>query len=242
MRFRLVLTSVALATAAAGCGSGSAQLDAFSAPEAYLPPIAPEAAPVAAAPDGTPPAAVQRLQPAAAPTTPEVQADGVPTDAEIAAELEQAFKGGAGGGDAVDAATVGSDGLATVPLTAPPKVRAMIVAANQVARKPYVYGGGHGGGDPEGVFNDSAYDCSGSVSYALASAGYIDSPMASGGLAGFGKPGKGRWVSIYANGGHAFMVVAGLRFDTSGRAERDTRWQSAGRPTGGFTVRHPPGL
>jgi len=181
-------------------------------------------------------------KPAAAPVTePEFQAEGAPTDAEVAAELKQAFKGGAKSGEDIDAATVGRDGLATIPLTAPPKLRAMIAAGNQVARKPYVYGGGHGGG-PEGVFTDSAYDCSGSISYALASAGFIKSPMASGGLAKFGKPGPGKWVTIYADGGHAFMVVAGLRFDTSGRSKRDTRWQTEGRSPGGLSVRHPPGL
>lgn len=241
MRSPVPLTAavlVAAALLAAGCGAAStAELQAFTAPEVYLPPVAPDAAPPSAAP--APGAAPTATAPTEA--EPTVQASGAPSDAEIAAELKQAFKGGKGGGDAVDAATVGGDGLASVPLTAPPKVRAMIVAANQVARKPYVYGGGHGGG-PEGQFTDSAYDCSGSISYSLASAGFIESPMASGGLAGFGKPGRGKWVSIYANGGHAFMVVAGLRFDTSGRSERDTRWQSAGRGASGFTVRHPPGL
>jgi hypothetical protein len=82
----------------------------------------------------------------------------------------------------------------------------------------------------------------GSISFALATAGLIDTPMASGGLAGWGSPGPGRWVTIYANHGHAFMTVAGLRFDTSGRRQTGTRWQAAGRGTGGFTARHPPGL
>jgi len=240
------LSLVAAATGAAGCGSGSGpQLEPFRAPEAYLPPIAPEAPPAAAAPDSVASGAAQapaspEEEPPAAAAEPQ-QAEGAPSDAEVAAELKQAFKGGRGGGGVVDVATVGNDGLATVPLTAPPKLRAMIVAGNQVARKPYVYGGGHGGG-PEGVFTDSAYDCSGSISYALASAGFVKSPMASGGLAKFGKPGPGKWVSIYADEGHAFMVVAGLRFDTSGRAKRGTRWQSEGRAAGGMTVRHPPGL
>lgn len=169
------------------------------------------------------------------------QRSGAPSDAQVAAELKQAFKGGTDRRKAVEAATVGADGLATVPLTAPPKLRALITAANQVARKPYVYGGGHGGG-PEGVFTDTAYDCSGSISYALASAGFLKSPLASGGLAKFGKPGPGKWVSIYADEGHAFMMVAGLRFDTSGRVKRGTRWQADGRSAGGLTVRHPPGL
>jgi hypothetical protein len=117
----------------------------------------------------------------------------------------------------------------------------MINAGNQVARRPYVYGGGHGGG-PEGVFTDSAYDCSGSVSYALAAAGFIKEPMDSTALSQFGKPGPGKWVTIYANAGHAFMVVAGLRFDTVGRATHGSRWQAAPRGVSGFTVRHPAGL
>jgi len=117
----------------------------------------------------------------------------------------------------------------------------IIHADNEVARKPYVYGGGHGRVAGE-LFVDSAYDCSGSVSFALAAAGLVPSPMDSTALSRFGRPGPGRWVTIYANGGHAFMTVAGLRFDTSGRAEGGSRWQAAPRTTAGFVVRHPPGL
>jgi len=80
------------------------------------------------------------------------------------------------------------------------------------------------------------------VSYALAAAGLLDSPMDSSALARFGKPGPGKWVTIFANGGHAWMTVAGLRFDTSGRDRSGSRWQADGRGTAGFTVRHPPGL
>jgi hypothetical protein len=119
---------------------------------------------------------------------------------------------------------------------------AIMHAANDVARKPYVYGGGHGRNQGE-IWFDSAYDCSGSVSYALAAAGLLDGPEDSTSLMRFGKPGPGKWVSIYANAGHAFMVVAGLRFDTSGRQITGTRWQSAdARSYAGFTVRHPRGL
>jgi hypothetical protein len=128
-----------------------------------------------------------------------------------------------------------------VPPTAPQKVSEIISAGNQVARNPYVYGGGHGGG-PEGLFVDTAYDCSGSVSFALAAAGLIKSPMDSTSLANWGKPGPGKWVTIYANATHAWMIVAGLRFDTVGRAINGTRWQAASRSVGGFTVRHPAGL
>jgi cell wall-associated NlpC family hydrolase len=229
--------SVLAAAALAGCGAadddGAAQIKRWRAGVLYLPPPAPRAA------RETP------KQPAAPKTTSAGDpsaARGAPSDAEVAAELREAFKGSSGSTkDLVNAASLTTADLATVPPGAPAKVAQIINAANQVARKPYVYGGGHGGG-PEGIFTDSAYDCSGSISYALASAGFIDSPMDSTLLAKFGKPGPGKWVTIFANAGHAWMIVAGLRFDTSGRAERGSRWQSAMRGTAGFTIRHPPGL
>ena len=87
-------------------------------------------------------------------------------------------------------------------------------------RKPYKYGGGHG------RWNDSGYDCSGSVSYALHGAGLLGSALTSGGFMSWGAPGKGRWVTIYANPGHVYMVVNGRRFDTTGRDESGSRWQS----------------
>jgi hypothetical protein len=167
-------------------------------------------------------------------------ASGAPTDAQVAADLREAY-GGKGGND-LDQAAIDGSGLAVVPATAPRKLVALMHAANDVARKPYVYGGGHGR-NPGEIWADSAYDCSGSVSYALAAAGYLTGPETSGTLMGFGKPGPGKWVTIYANAGHAFMVVAGLRFDTSGRQVTGTRWQSAdARSYSGFTARHPVGL
>ena len=167
-------------------------------------------------------------------------AAGAPTDAQIAAELRQAY--GGKGGTNLDQAAIGSNGLAIIPDTAPRKLVALMHAANDVARKPYVYGGGHGRNAGE-IWTDSAYDCSGSVSYALAAAGYLDGPETSGTLMSFGKAGPGKWVTIYANAGHTFMVVAGLRFDTSGRQNTGTRWQPAdARSYSGFTVRHPVGL
>ena len=166
---------------------------------------------------------------------------GAPSDAEVARDLREGFGGKGDAASITDAADVDGRGLATVPPGAPAKVAAIIHAGNQVATRPYRYGGGHGGG-PEGIFTDNAYDCSGSISYALASAGFVEGPMDSTGLARFGRAGPGKWVTIYANAGHAWMTVAGLRFDTSGRRERGSRWQAATRGTGGFTVRHPPGL
>jgi len=133
-------------------------------------------------------------------------------------------------------ATVGPDGLAVAPAGAPPQVQQIIAAGNQIASKPYKYGGGHG------KWDDTGYDCSGSVSFALHGAGLLDEAMPSGSFVNWGDPGPGQWVTIYANGGHIYMVVAGLRFDTSGRSNHNTRWQAEQRSGAGYTVRHPPGL
>lgn len=126
------------------------------------------------------------------------------------------------------------NGIATAPDGAPQEVVDIIAAGNKIAKKPYVYGGGHGN------WNDSGYDCSGSVSYALHGAGLLKTSMASGEFTSWGKSGKGKWVTIYANGGHMYMYVAGIRFDTSGASP--SRWQDATRSNSGFTVRHIDGL
>jgi hypothetical protein len=118
----------------------------------------------------------------------------------------------------------------------PIRVRRIIAAGNRIADKPYKYGGGHG------RWEDSGYDCSGSVSYALHGAGYLNSALTSGGFMSWGSPGKGRWVTIYAAPGHVYMVVNGRRFDTTGRSESGTRWQASDRSAAGYVVRHPPGL
>jgi cell wall-associated NlpC family hydrolase len=244
MSTRAVLACLLCLTAAAasGCGGrddGTVQAWRVGAP--YLPPPDPSAyAKPSVAPSKTitPKPDTRGQTNAVAP--PEAPASGAPTDAQVAADLKQAY-GGSGGGN-LDQAAIDGAGLAIVPPTAPRRLVALMHAANEVARKPYVYGGGHGR-NPNEIWEDSAYDCSGSVSYALAAAGYLKGPEASTGLMGFGKAGPGKWVSIYANGGHAFMVVAGLRFDTSGRQTTGTRWQDArARSYAGFTVRHPPGL
>jgi hypothetical protein len=136
----------------------------------------------------------------------------------------------------VPPATVGADGLAVAPAGAPAQVVALIAAGNQIATTPYRYGGGHGS------FDDTAYDCSGSVSYALHGAGLVDATLDSTGLSRWGRAGAGRWVTVYANKTHTYLVVAGLRFDTSGQKAAGTRWQSAPRSNRGFKVRHPNGL
>jgi peptidoglycan hydrolase-like protein with peptidoglycan-binding domain len=133
-------------------------------------------------------------------------------------------------------ATVGSDGLATAPADAPAQVKAIIAAGNRIATKPYKYGGGHG------RWEDTGYDCSGSMSYAFHGAGMLDEALDSTGFESWGQAGNGTWVTIYAKGSHAFMVVAGLRFDTSGRSDQGSRWQADMRSTSGYVVRHPDGL
>lgn len=135
-----------------------------------------------------------------------------------------------------DLATVGTDGLAVAPAGAPSSVRAIIASGNAIARKPYLWGGGHRRWLAKG------YDCSGSVSFALHGASLLDGPLVSGDFARWGEVGPGSWVTIYANRGHVFMVVAGLRFDTSGRRQAGSRWQTAPRRVRGFKVRHPAGL
>lgn len=133
-----------------------------------------------------------------------------------------------------------SDGTVLAPEEAPEKVKQIIAAANRIANLPYKWGGGHAG------WLDSGYDCSGLVSYALWGAGLLGGAMVSGGFTSWGDPGPGQWVTVYANSGHVFMVVAGLRLDTGGGDRIGSAWRAADRTRArsyaGFTVVHPPGL
>jgi hypothetical protein len=138
-----------------------------------------------------------------------------------------------------DHATLTRDGLAIAPANAPLAVQEIIQAGNQIAHLPYVWGGGHA------KFIDTGYDCSGSLSFVFAAAGILKSPLVSGELAGWGASGPGKWVTVFANNGHTFMYVAGLRFDTVALAETGSRWSN--RPAdesnlSSFAIRHPPGL
>ena len=113
----------------------------------------------------------------------------------------------------------------------------LIAAGNRIASKPYVYGGGHGS------FTASGYDCSGSVSYVLHAAGLLRAPLDSGSFMSWGRPGRGRRITIYTNPGHAFLVVDGRRFDTSAMSETGgSRWTNRMRDTSGFVARHPSGF
>jgi hypothetical protein len=127
-------------------------------------------------------------------------------------------------------------GRAIAPLDAPAAVKEAIQAANQIRSKPYIWGGGHGRWQARG------YDCSGAVSYALHGAGLLSVPMVSGSLAHWGEPGRGRWITIYANAGHVYAVIAGLRWDTVGDTSgTGPRWHENAASPAGFVVRHPPG-
>ena len=117
------------------------------------------------------------------------------------------------------------DGSAAAPADAPAEVQQAIWAANKIQDKPYIYGGGHR------RFEDRGYDCSGTVSYALNGGGLLDSPLDSSSFMKWGAAGKGQWITVYTNPGHAYAVIAGLRLDTSAAAARATSTRSSRRPT-----------
>jgi peptidoglycan hydrolase CwlO-like protein len=149
---------------------------------------------------------------------------------------EAAVRAAATGNANVGGITINTGGMVQAPAGAPEAVRQIIAAGNAIATLPYVYGGGHAS------FHADGYDCSGSVSYALAAAGLVSSPMVSGAYENWGDAGPGHWVTLYANAGHIWMEVAGWRFDTVALAESGTRWARGGGEFSGFVVRHPPGL
>ena len=129
-----------------------------------------------------------------------------------------------------------SNGLASPPSGAPEAVQRVIQAANRIADLPYIWGGGHGS------FESSGYDCSGAVSYALHGGGLLSSPLDSTGLTTWGEPGAGNWITVYGNSGHVYMVVAGLRWDTSDTGGTGPSWHTSMRSSAGFIPRHPSGL
>jgi hypothetical protein len=139
-------------------------------------------------------------------------------------------------------ATLNADGSVTAPADAPRQVRKAINAANRIRTKPYVYGGGHRS------FKAKGYDCSGAVSYVLHAAGLLKRPLPSGGFVkGWGQPGIGQWITAYANKGHMYAVIAGIRWDTSAVGEpfnngSGPRWRSTPRDATGYTAKYFPGL
>ncbi|MGH2853356.1 MAG: hypothetical protein ACRDLF_04080 [Solirubrobacteraceae bacterium] len=179
----------------------------------------------------------------------EFVAPGAQSDAEVRAELGHmhALERAARAQATATAATVpggdsvGGDGTIPIPAGIPGVVQRVIAGANAIADFPYVYGGGHAS------FVSNSYDCSGSVSYALAAGGLLGVPETSGTLESWGEPGPGKWITVYANAGHTYMYVnvggRWMRFDTVGRSGPfASRWQPEIRSNAGFVARHPPGL
>jgi predicted small secreted protein len=133
--------------------------------------------------------------------------------------------------------SIGGDGTIPIPTNVPEVIQKVIAGANEIADFPYVFGGGHGS------FVDHAYDCSGSVGYALAAGGLLSSPEVSGELEHWGAPGPGRYITVYANAGHTYMYVDGILYDTAGRSGvYASRWLVGGTDNSGYVVRHWPGL
>jgi cell wall-associated NlpC family hydrolase len=174
-----------------------------------------------------------------------VVAPGAQSDAEVRKELgedervkareraaqQRALEPVAGG------FSVGGNGTIPIPSGVPEAVQRVVAGGNAIADFPYIWGGGHAS------FIANGYDCSGSVSYALAAGGLLSAPLVSGDLASWGEPGPGRWITIYANAGHTFMDVDGVWFDTAGRSgPYASRWLVSTPSLAGYAVRHPPGL
>jgi cell wall-associated NlpC family hydrolase len=174
-----------------------------------------------------------------------IVAAGAPSNAEVRKELQQmqAVERSAKqtqqrtltpvpGGE-----SVGGNGTIPIPSGVPEVVQKVIAGANEIADFPYVYGGGHAS------FIDNAYDCSGSVSYALAAGGLLSAPETSGQLESWGAPGPGKYITVYANAGHTYMYVDGILYDTAGRSGvYASRWQVQPTDNAGYVVRHWPGL
>jgi hypothetical protein len=129
------------------------------------------------------------------------------------------------------------NGMLVPPASAPARVKAVIASANKIRLKPYIWGGGHA------KWWDAGYDCSGSVSYALHGGKFLESPLPSGPMESWGLEGAGRWITIYANAGHAYAEIAGYRWDTSGDSgETGPRWHEDLLSNEGFVARHPAGF
>jgi cell wall-associated NlpC family hydrolase len=194
-----------------------------------------------------PAASVQRHRAAGSPSVAgeAVVAPGAQSDAEVRKELgeeervkvreraaqQRALTPVTGG------FSVGGNGTIPIPANVPEAVQRVVAGGNAIADFPYIWGGGHGS------FIANGYDCSGSVSYALAAGGLLSAPLVSGDLANWGEPGPGRWITIYANAGHTFMDVDGVWFDTAGRSgPYASRWLVSTPSLAGYAVRHPTGL
>jgi hypothetical protein len=229
---------VLVAVICAGCGSQTTQT---ATPAAAT--VATTVAPTAHAhPQAVEPVAGAGASTQSTPSAPSAVSVGAPSDAlaqptSLAIVRKQLVESGLSANP--NQATLTPNGLAIPPINAPPAVQAIIEAGNEIAHLPYRYGGGHT------TYEDTAYDCSGSISFVFAAAGLLNSTVVSGQLMNWGASGPGKWITVFANAGHTFMYVAGLRFDTVALAETGSRWSN--RPADEpdlktFSVRHPIGL
>jgi cell wall-associated NlpC family hydrolase len=226
--------AAAAALACAGCGSSSApragsppSSPAVTVPKAHPHPVEP----VAGAGSPTlPKAATVKVD-----THPGANSLAKPTSlVDVRRQLRQS-----GMSASPNQGALTSNRLAIAPVDAPAAVQEVIAAGNQISHLPYIWGGGHM------TYEDTGYDCSGSLSYVLAAAGLLNTTMTSGQLMSWGDPGPGKWITVYASPGHTFMYVAGLRFDTVALAETGSRWsnRAADEPDlSSFVARHPPGM
>jgi cell wall-associated NlpC family hydrolase len=175
----------------------------------------------------------------------EIVAAGAPSDAEVRKELAQmhaaersALQTQQGQFTVVPGGqSIGGNGTIPIPAEVPEVVQKVVAGGNAITDFPYVFGGGHAS------FVDNAYDCSGSVSYALAAGGLLSAPETSGALESWGVPGPGRYITVYANAGHTYMYVDGVLYDTAGRSGvYASRWLVGAVDNSGFVARHWPGL
>jgi cell wall-associated NlpC family hydrolase len=174
-----------------------------------------------------------------------IVAAGAPSDAEVRAELQQMQTAERSAralqrqrlAPVAGGRSIGGDGTIPIPANVPEVVQRVIAGANAIADFPYVFGGGHAS------FVDNAYDCSGSLSYALAAGGLLSAPQTSGELESWGAPGPGRYITVLANAGHTYMYVNGIMYNTAGRSGvYASRWQVSAVDNAGFVARHWPGL
>jgi cell wall-associated NlpC family hydrolase len=245
VRARAITVLGVAALAAAGCGQtsgrGSTAATTSTAANSTVP--VPQGHPQVVQPVAGAAAKVGRVDPVSAPASAGVSASAAGVSASLPKPLSEADirkeLAQSGMSASTTQATLTPDRLAVGPINAPAAVQAVIAAGNQIAHLPYRYGGGHM------TYEDSAYDCSGSISYVFAAAHLLDRTVVSGDLEQWGQSGPGKWITVFANAGHTFMYVAGLRFDTVALAETGSRWsdRAANEPDlKTFSVRHPAGL
>jgi hypothetical protein len=229
-----VVTTGSSSTTSSSSSSSSSSTTTASAPTFKVHPHAVQPVAGAAAKTHTPPPAGTSASVSVSSPSQEVSLSRPLSNAQVRAQLTQS-----GMSPNANQATLTPNGLAVAPPGAPAQVQAIINAGNEIARLPYRYAGGHL------TYQDTAYDCSGSISYVLAAAHLLNYTVNSTALETWGKAGPGKWVTVFANAGHTFMYVAGLRFDTVALAETGSRWSTrpADEPDlSTFVLRHPAGL